>query len=114
MKDLTNSNIDRQSPELFSEIRELIVESRNSVAQAVNSALTLLYWKIDERINKEILRGEKADYGKQIVVSLSQQLTMEYGRGWSQRQLWHCLRFAESFPDIQIVHTLSSQLSWSH
>lgn len=114
MKNLTNSNIGLQSPELFSEIRELIVESRKSVAQAVNSALTLLYWKIGRRINVEILKEKRAEYDKQIVVSLSQQLQMEYGRGWSERQLWHCLRFAESFPDIQIVHTLCSQLSWSH
>ncbi len=51
MKDLTNTNTSLQAPELISEIRELIVESRNSVAQVVNSALTLLYWKIGEKIN---------------------------------------------------------------
>ena len=57
---------------------------------------------------------KRAEYGKQIVVSLSRQLTKEYGKGWSKRQLHYCIRFAEVFPDIQIVHTLCTQFSWSH
>jgi len=49
-----------------------------------------------------------------FVTSLSRQLTLDYGTGWSKRQLHHCIRFAEVFPDFKIVHTLCSQLSWSH
>jgi predicted nuclease of restriction endonuclease-like (RecB) superfamily len=47
-------------------------------------------------------------------VELAQQLTTEFGKGWSERQLRYCLRIAEVFPDAQILHTLCSQLSWSH
>jgi hypothetical protein len=49
-----------------------------------------------------------------LVRNLSRQLTLDYGTGWSKRQLHHCIRFAEVFPDFEIVHTLCSQLSWSH
>ena len=81
---------------------------------AVNSAITLLYWQIVKRINEEVLKNQRAEYGEKIMQSLSAQLTEEYGKGWSKRQLHHCLRFAEAFPDIAIVHTLCTQLSWSH
>jgi predicted nuclease of restriction endonuclease-like (RecB) superfamily len=73
-----------------------------------------LYWQIGKRINEEILQNQRAEYGKEIVSALSRQLTLDYGTGWSKRQLHHCIRFAEVFSDFEIVHTLCSQLSWSH
>lgn len=66
------------------------------------------------RIHTEILQGQRAEYGKQIIATLSQQLTQAYGRGWSANQLRHCLHFAETFPDEQIVSALRRQLSWTH
>jgi predicted nuclease of restriction endonuclease-like (RecB) superfamily len=99
---------------LFIEIRQLIVAARGRVAVTVNAELTLLYWQIGARINAEILQGQRAEYGKQIVATLARQLTEEYGKGWGVRQLRDCLRIAEAFPDEQIVHTLCAQLSWSH
>ena len=99
---------------LFIEIRQLIVEARGRVASTVNAELTLLYWQIGSRVNTEILQGQRAEYGKQIVATLARQLTDEYGKGWGVRHLRDCLRFAEAFPDEQIVHTLCAELSWSH
>ena len=96
------------------DIRTLIDQSRQQVAVTVNSAITTLYWQIGKRINDEILRNKRADYGKQIVSTLSRQLTAEYGKGWSSRHLHHCLRFAETFPEEQIVNALRTQLSWTH
>lgn len=96
------------------EIKELIEQSREQVAVAVNSAISLLYWQIGKRINDEVLQNQRAEYGKEIVSTLSRQLTEEFGNGWGKRQLHYCLRFAETFPDITIVHTLCTQLSWSH
>lgn len=100
--------------DLAVDIKQLIEQSRQQVAVAVNSAITILYWQIGKRINEAVLQNQRAAYGKEIVVSLSRQLTEEYGNGWSKRQLHHCLRFAETFPDVAIVHTLCTQLSWSH
>jgi predicted nuclease of restriction endonuclease-like (RecB) superfamily len=99
---------------LATDIKELIAQSRQQVAVAVNSAMSMLYWQIGKRINEDVLLNQRAEYGKEIVATLSQQLSEEYGKGWSKRQLHHCLRFAETFPDIEIVHTLCTQLSWSH
>jgi predicted nuclease of restriction endonuclease-like (RecB) superfamily len=95
-------------------IKELIDQSRQQVSVAVNSAITLLYWQVGKRINDEILQKQRAEYGEQIVHELSILLTGEYGKGWSKRQLHHCVRFAEVFTDVEIVHTLCTQLSWSH
>lgn len=100
--------------ELVTEIRDLIAESRNNVSLLVNSALTLLYWKIGKRINTEILQGERADYGKQIVVSLSRQLESEHGNSFSEKNLRRMVQFYEFFPEEQIVVSLIRQLSWTH
>ncbi|MBF0493182.1 MAG: DUF1016 family protein [Deltaproteobacteria bacterium] len=99
---------------LFHEIKSLIEEGRQQVAVTVNAAMSMLYWRIGKRINQEVLQDKRAEYGKQIVVSLARQLEEEYGSGWGEKQLRHCLRFAEVIPDQEIVYTLCRQLSWSH
>lgn len=111
-KDQVNKSI--SSNGLLGDIRKMIKESRSSVAVSVNAALTMLYWRIGERINTEILKGERADYGKEILATLSQQLVADYGNGFSVKTLRHMIRFAEEFPDKKIVSTLWRQLSWSH
>lgn len=108
-KQITNSQQD-----LFAEIQQMINDARRAFSKTINSGLTLMYWSIGKRINDEILKNERAEYGKQIVSTLSRQLTEEYGRGWSEKQLRHFIRFTETFPDFQIVSTASGQLSWSH
>lgn len=83
-------------------------------AAAVNAELTGLYWYVGRRIHQEVLGGQRAEYGKEIVSTLSRQLTTEYGRGWGERHLRNCVRFADVFPDETIVHTLCAELRWSH
>lgn len=100
--------------DLVGEIKTLIEHSKQQVSIAVNATITMLYWHIGKKINSEILKDKRAEYGKQIVASLSYELEVAYGNGWSKRHIHHCLRFAEIFPDVKIVHTLCSQLSWSH
>ena len=99
---------------LFSELRELIEQSRQQVAVAVNSAMTVLYWQIGKRINEEVLQNQRAEYGKQVVLAISEQLMREYGKGWGEKQLRQCMQFAQAFPESEIVYTLCRQLSWSH
>ena len=104
----TTSNI------LLKDLRELIAAARQDVAHQVNSALVLLYWRMGKRIRQDILRERRADYGEQIVATLSKQLVAEFGNGYSRPNLFRMIRFAEVFPEEQIVSTLSRQLSWSH
>lgn len=108
------SNPQGNSDLLFGEIKLLIDQSRRQVAQTVNSAISVLYWQVGKRLQKEVLQHQRAEYGKEIIHSLSQQLVQEYGKGWSKRQVHYCLRFAEVFPEEEIVHTVCAQLSWSH
>src|SRR3990167_5769424 len=102
------------SPSLAADIRQLIETSRAELAVTVNSTLTLLYWQIGRRIHSEVLQGARAGYGEQIVLTLSRQLETDYGRCFSGKNLRHMLRFAQAFPEADIVSALRRQLSWTH
>ena len=107
-------NIQPDSGSFVSDISQLIAHAKQRAAISVNNELTLLYWHVGQRINQEVLGGQRADYGKQVVSKLSKSLTAEYGRGWSQRNLLQMVKFYDVFPDLSIVQTVSAQLSWSH
>lgn len=109
LKKVDNSNLS-----LITDITTLIHESRKAVASTINTALTILYWNIGKRINDEILHGERAEYGKQIVVSLARQLTEDFGKGFTEKNLRRMMQFEQEFPDKQIVVSLIRQLSWTH
>lgn len=100
--------------QLITDIRELIDRSRQKVAQAINTELTYLYWMIGKLLKTEILKDERGTYGQQIIETLSNNLTLEYGKGWSKRVLWDCMKCVELFPDEPILHTVCAELSWSH
>lgn len=99
---------------LLSDIKKLIEESKNFVAVAVNASMTMLFWKIGRRINQDILLNKRAEYGKQIVVTLSRQLVQEYGNSFEEKNLRRIIQFASVFSEEEIVASLSRQLSWSH
>lgn len=108
------ADIQNIDTDLLQDLRRMIEDSRSNVASVVNSALTLLYWQVGNRINTEILKGERAEYGKQIVNTLSSQLSQEYGRGFTEKNLRRMLQFEEIFPEKEIVVSLVRQLSWTH
>lgn len=99
---------------LMGDIRMMIDSSRHKAALKVNSQMVLLYWQIGNRIQKEILGYDRAAYGKSVVKSLSKRLTKEYGRGYTVGSLFHMIRFAEVFPQRQIVYALRIKFSWTH
>ena len=99
---------------LFQDLRVLIIEARQDVARQVNSALVFLYWRVGKRIRQDILKEKRAEYGEEIVSTVSTQLVPEFGEGFSKRNLFRMIRFAEVFLDEKIVVTLSRQLGWSH
>ena len=105
---------DKISTPLLTDIRSLIDDSRTRVAQTVNTELTLLYWKIGDRIHKDILAKARAEYGRHIIDNLSVTLAAEYGRGFNRASLFRMVKFVERFPNIEIVATAWRQLSWSH
>jgi predicted nuclease of restriction endonuclease-like (RecB) superfamily len=99
---------------MFTDIKTLIEESKKTVALQVNSTLTLMYWQIGKYINDDILKNKRADYGKEVISTLSTQLTKEYGRGYSKRNLLNMLKFNQLFKDIKIVQAVIAQLTWTH
>lgn len=110
---LSKKKLEITSTDLVQEIKELINDTRTSVAVLVNAGITRLYWKIGKRIKEEVLKGERADYGKQIVVSLSRQLVEEFGNSFSEKNLRRMIQFFEIFPDDKIVVSLIRELSWT-
>ena len=102
------------STELIGDIRTLIEETRSAVAVTVNAGLTMLYWRIGKRVNEEILKGKRADYGAEIISTVSRQLETDYGRGFGEKNLRRMIQFAEAFSDEKIIVSLIRQLSWTH
>lgn len=99
---------------IIDEISFLIKESKDQIYIQTNSILTMLFWQIGNKINYEILKNDRAEYGKQIVVTLSRQLVNRFGRNFEEKNLRRMLQFAEQFTNKENVVTLSRQLSWSH
>ena len=105
---------DSREGDLLRDLKSLIDQGRNQAVAAVNSAVTITYWHVGKRINEEVLHGERAEYGKQVVESLAKELVALYGKSFVVRNLRRMMQFAEVFPDFEIVSPLVSQLSWTH
>jgi predicted nuclease of restriction endonuclease-like (RecB) superfamily len=100
---------------LIQDLRQIIEQARGQVAATANYAQTMMYWHIGERINREVLGNQRAEYGKQIVSQVSTQLQAEFGKkGFEPRSIWRMMQFAQYFPDSKIVSAASTQLAWSH
>ena len=99
---------------LHAELRTLIASSRQRLAGAVNAELTRLYWSVGQRLAADVLGGERAKYGSQLMARLGQQLAQEFGRGFEAKNLRRMVQFAQAFPDPEKVASLMRQLSWTH
>lgn len=114
MEKKINKNIILSESLLFKELSYLIEQSKAQVIFHVNSALTMLFWQIGKRINEHILQKKRAEYGKQIVPTVSAQLELAYGHNFTEKNVRRMMKFAEQFSDLEIVVPLARQLSWSH
>ncbi|MGV8948948.1 MAG: DUF1016 N-terminal domain-containing protein [Candidatus Paracaedibacter sp.] len=99
---------------LLNDIRSLVNETKSLVARALNQNLTLLYWHIGKRIQDEILKFERAEYGEKIIENLASYLSVEYSKGFSKRNVSYMVQFYMAFPKYEILQTASAKLSWSH
>ncbi|WP_430809562.1 MULTISPECIES: PDDEXK nuclease domain-containing protein [unclassified Carboxylicivirga] len=99
---------------LLTDVKQIIEQGRQQVSQAVNVGITATYWNVGKRIKEDILENKRADYGKQILPTLSAKLVNEYGKGYSARNLKRMIDFYGAFPDAENVSALWRQLSWSH
>ena len=100
--------------DLLSELITLIEEAKVKVVVHANSSMTVLFWQIGNRISDNILDNKRAEYGKQIVVTLSRELVHQFGRNYEEKNLRRMIQFAEKYTELENVVTLSRHLSWSH
>ena len=99
---------------LYGSIAVLIKQAKTKVAITANTELTMLYWNVGKAIHQFVLQGNRAAYGKQIIINLPEMLTLNFGSGWSDKHLRHCLRTAETIEEQQIIYAVRRQLSWTH
>lgn len=107
-----NSQVDEQA--LFKRVSEIIENRKTRAGSYANREVTLMYWEVGRYVGSVLLGGERAEYGKRIVSTLSTQLVAKYGKAFERRNLRRMMQFSEEFPDSEIVATLSQQLGWSH
>jgi predicted nuclease of restriction endonuclease-like (RecB) superfamily len=100
--------------DLLTETIDLIEKTKVQVVSQANSSVTVLFWHIGMRILTVNLQNERAEYGKQIVVTVSQELVKRFGKNYEEKNLRRMIQFAKQFPEIENVVTLSRHLSWSH
>ena len=102
---------DNNGQETYSSIRNSIIAAQGKVYAAVNSAMVNAYWEIGEQIYKACGENDRAEYGKNLLQYISDRLTVEFGKGYTVRNLRNMRQFYLMFP---IRHTLCTELSWSH
>lgn len=100
-----------QSKETYTNIRRTVISAQSKVATIVNSAMVQAYWKIGEQIYIACGGNDRAEYGKSLLRYLSEKLTSEFGKGFTERNLRYMRQFYQTFP---IRNTLCAELSWSH
>ena len=100
---------------LIQDLRQIIEQARGQVAATANYTQTMMYWHLGERINREVLGDQRAEYGKQIVAQVATQLQNDYGKkGFESRNIRRMMQFAQEFPDSKIVSQFATKLFWSH
>ncbi|MBD3748735.1 MAG: DUF1016 domain-containing protein [Sphingobacteriales bacterium] len=97
------------------EIKQILAQARQKSYQAINAAMVEAYWNIGKTIVLEEQNGKnRADYGKAIIKTIAKELSDEFGRGFSERNIRNFRQFYLTFPESEIWQTLSAKLSWSH
>ena len=98
-----------------SDVRQIIDSGRQQAFKAASSIIISTYWNIGRRIVEEEQKGNtRAEYGSRLIAGLADALTLEYGSGYSKRNLAYYRKFYLTFNDIEILHTRVQNLTWSH
>ncbi len=107
----TNIQQHTDNTELATQVAQIIRQARQTAYRAVNFAMVVAYWNIGKLIVEDELHWNRADYGKAVLKNLSERLTVEFGKGFDERELRKMCQFYRCF---EIRDTLRPELSWSH
>jgi len=111
---MKNQEISINEQQLGADVERLIESAKKTVIKHANDTLVILNWKIGQRISIDILKLQRAAYGKKIIENLSKRLTTKYGPGYSSRNLHRMVQFFSLYGDLKIVSSLMTQLDWTH
>lgn len=101
-----------QLNDCYKKIKSILEEARQNAYRHVNSVMVRAYWDIGRIIVEEEQKGKKrAKYGRKLITNLSQNLTEEFGAGFSEQSLWNMRQLYLYFP---ILSALRRELSWTH
>jgi hypothetical protein len=100
--------------DLLVDLVNLIESGKKQIAYSANATITMTYWNIGKRINRDVLSNERAGYGKKMVAEVSNHLIVKYGKTFEEKNLRRMMQFAHVFNEEKIVATMWRQLSWSH
>src|SRR5438552_3119095 len=99
---------------LYDDISHLIEITQKRTLREISRTGVMLYWHIGHRVNHELLKCVRAEYGAQVIKDLSIKLQTKYGRGFGHRVIHRCAQFEKLFPDEKIILSLCTHLKWTH
>ena len=112
MNDIQNIDKQHSMEQLYASVKEILATARKRAYSAVNFAMVESYWLIGQQIVEHEQHGEaRADYGKGLLMDLAKRLTIDFGKGFDERELRKMRQFYQTF---QKRDTLRPELTWSH
>ena len=103
--------VETTAKETYTKVRKSIITAQSRIYSAVNTAMVQAYWEIGEQIYLACGENDRAEYGAGLLKYLSEKLTAEFGKGFSERNLRNMRQFYQCYP---IRNTVCAELSWSH
>lgn len=102
-------------PTLVNDVRDIVKNGLRKAYRDANTTIVFTYWQVGRRIVEEEQNGEKrAEYGKRLIANLVEELSKDYPKGYSARDLRNYRQLYLCFNDLEIWYTRVPNLNWSH
>lgn len=112
---MNNKSLIQNETVFLNEVTELVQKARDTANSAVSSIIVVTYWNIGKKIVEQEQAGnDRAEYGKQVIEVLANNLTRKFGTSYNKRNLQYFRKFYLSFKNFEIVNTCVHNLNWSH
>lgn len=109
------NELEKSEMTFVNDIKKIIQDGRKAAYSAVSSVMIQTYWNIGKRIVEQEQNGKtRAEYGTHLIDMLAKEITKEFGKNFSRRNLFYYRKFYEYFPDREIVNACVHNLTWTH
>lgn len=106
-----SAKLETSQEKIYKTIRSFVITAKQQIYSSINASMLTVYWNTGKEIYVSCGENDRATYGKKIIKYISDKLTSEFGKGFSERNLRNMRKLYLTFPDLQSLH---SELSWSH